>query len=502
MRTAWLGRGLAATVVAAGLLLVLPLRAEAHARILSVYPAPTSTVPGPVAQILLHYNEPIDKDLFRLTVEGDQGTVLAGKPAFKDDETIVAPLRTDAGGVLLVTWVAVGLDAHPVVGQYYFGVRTAADAASLKNDISKAASRVGAFEAGGGAGGLTALIEAARAVEIVLLYAVLGIVFIGALVWQRRRASPAAGPGAAVYAGPALMVPTVPVGRAYRVLLIAGTVSAALMPLLFWLNAERLSELLIGVGIGRIATSSIGVLSGIKIVLWLALVGVVVTMIRRAQEGRALERLPLALAGLALVLAGAFVAGTHVGTGSATPAVVYIPLMMAHILLTAFWAGGLMALLLVVFPGGDPAEIWTVVGRFSRVMTITAGILVATGLLILVRLLANFNALWCTSYGVVAGFKVSTVALALCFGLLNNRMVASHRREEELPTFSRVGRRAGPTIVTLRRAVIAEAVLLLTVLVLAAVLGETQLPPLFNGRALPGDVQNVVEPGLFGSGCQ
>jgi copper transport protein len=497
VRTAWLGRGLAATLVAAGLLLVLPHRAEAHARILSVLPAPASTVPGPVAQMLLHYNEPIDKDLFRLTVEGDRGTELAGKPVFKDDETIVASLRPDATGYLVVTWVAVGLDAHPVVGQYYFAIRPANSRASLG-----AAPVVSAFESGGGAGGLTALIEAARSAEIVLLYAVLGIVFIGALLWQRRRVAPAAGPGAAVYAGPALMVPTVPVGRAYRVLLVAGTLSAALMPLLFWLNAERLSELLIGVGISQIATSSIGVLAGIKAVLWLALVGVVVLIIRRAQDGRSLERLPLALAGLALLLAGAFVAGTHVGTGSATPAGVYIPLMMLHILVTAFWAGGLLALLLVVFPGGDPAEIWTAVSRFSRVMTVTAAIVVGSGLLILIRLLANFNALWCTTYGVVAGFKVSTVALALCFGLVNNRMVAGHRREEELPAYSRAGRRAGPTVMALRRMILVEAALLLTVLVLAAVLGETQLPPLFNGRALPGDVQNVVEPGLFGSGCQ
>jgi copper transport protein len=493
----WLGRGLAATAVAAGLLLVLPHHAAAHARILSVLPAPASTVPGPVAQMLLHYNEPIDKDLFRLTVEGDRGSELAGAPVFQDDQTIAASLRPDASGYMVVTWVAVGLDAHPVVGQYYFGIRSPNSSAALGS-----APRVTAFEAGGGASGLTGLIEAARSVEIVLLYAVLGIVFLGALLWQRRRASPATGPGAAVYAGPALMVPTVPVGRAYRVLLIAGTISAALMPLLFWLNAERLSELLIGVGISRIATSSIGVLTAVKIVLWLALVGVVAMMIRRAQESRSLERLPLVLAGLALALAGAFVAGTHVGTGSATPAAVYIPLMMLHILLTAFWAGGLIALVLVIVPGGDTAEIWTAVSRFSRVMTVTAAILVASGLLILLKLLNNLNALWCTTYGVVAGFKVSTVALALCFGLLNNRMVAAHRREEELPAFSRMGRRAGPTISALRRTLIIEAALLLGVLVLAAVLGETQLPPLFNGRALPGDVQNVVEPGLFGSGCQ
>ncbi len=156
----------------------------------------------------------------------------------------------------------------------------------------------------------------------------------------------------------------------------------------------------------------------------------------------------------------------------------------------------------MVFPGGDPAEIWTAVSRFSRVMTVTAGIVVATGLIILIRLLNNLNALWCTGYGVTAGFKVSAVAIALCIGLLNNRLVAGHRREEELPASARFARRHGPTVATLRRWVLTEAVLLLGVLVLAAVLGETQLPPLFNGRALPGDVQNVVEPGLFGSGCQ
>jgi hypothetical protein len=66
-------------------------------------------------------------------------------------------------------------------------------------------------------------------------------------------------------------------------------------------------------------------------------------------------------------------------------------------------------------------------------------------------------------------------------------------------------RRSGPSIRTLQRVVASEAVLLLGVLVLAAVLGETQLPPLFTGRALPGEAsQNLfgVQPGLFGSGCQ
>ena len=72
------------------------------------------------------------------------------------------------------------------------------------------------------------------------------------------------------------------------------------------------------------------------------------------------------------------------------------------------------------------------------------------------------------------------------------------------PGVRRMTRRAGPSLTTLRRVVLAEATVLLGVLVLAAVLGETQLPPLFNGRALPGDAsQSIlgVSPTLLGSGC-
>src|SRR4029077_18558231 len=101
------------------------------------------------------------------------------------------------------------------------------------------------------------------------------------------------------------------------------------------------------------------------------------------------------------------------------PSWMYIPVMAGHILLTAFWAGGLFALLVLVFPMGDPAYVWAVISRFSRIMTVTAGIMVASGVLILVKLLANFNAVWCTGYGLVAGFKVVAVGLALGGGLLN-----------------------------------------------------------------------------------
>src|SRR5579872_2531759 len=86
-------RGAAAAGAATVLLLAYPLRADAHARITAVLPAPSSTVPGPIRQVLLKYNEPVDRSFFRVTVDADDGSALSGRPIFQDDTTVVAPLR-------------------------------------------------------------------------------------------------------------------------------------------------------------------------------------------------------------------------------------------------------------------------------------------------------------------------------------------------------------------------------------------------------------------------
>ena len=54
-----IGRLAAGAAVAVVLLLAAPLRAEAHARLMGVLPAPSSTVPAPLSQVLLRFNEPI-----------------------------------------------------------------------------------------------------------------------------------------------------------------------------------------------------------------------------------------------------------------------------------------------------------------------------------------------------------------------------------------------------------------------------------------------------------
>ncbi len=506
-RRARLGRIAAGAAVALGLLLAAPLRAEAHARLLGVLPAPSSTVPAPLHQILLQFNEPIDQSLFRATVDTDSGAALSGGPVFQSDRTVLLRLRPGISGVLTVSWLAIGTDAHPVQGQFVVGVRTASDASALAGNLNSAVQRSGSFESGAGSGWLTGAIEAGRSVEIVLLYAALGVLMVGTLaLWQRGRPLPT-GPGASL-AFPRSVVVTPPgaLDRAGRALLVTGVASLVVTPLIFWLEASRITELIPGVGIERILLSTIGAVSVGKAVLWAGLVAVTLVALRRRAEARPVGRLMGLLAVLGAGLVVAFVAGTHAGTGSATPSLVYAPMMAVHVVLGALWAGGLIALLLVVFPSRDAAEIWPAVTRFSRVMTLSLVPLLAAGVLLLLRLLNNLNALWCTTYGLVAGFKVTTVMVALVIGLVNNRFVAANRRDEELPESARrMMRRGAPSIATLQRFVTVEAAILLCVLVLAAVLGETQLPPLFNGRVLPGDAaQDItgVQPGVFGSGCR
>lgn len=497
-------------MVALGLLLVAPLRAEAHARLMSVFPAPSSTVTAPLQQVLLQYNEPIDQSLFRAQVDTDNGSGLSGQPVFQTDRTVLLRLRPGTSGVLTITWLAIGTDAHPVQGQFVVGVRTAGDAGSLAGNLSLAVSRSGSFESGAGSGWLTAAIEAGRAVEIILLYTTIGILIVGLLLlWRRRNAGLPlpAGPGASL-AFPRVSVATPPgaIERAGRALLVTAMLSLVVTPLIFYFEAARITELIPGVGMNRILMSTIGAVSGSELALWAAFFGVTYVSVRRSVEGRPLGRHLIALGVLAGGLSIAFVAGTHAGTGSASPSAVYVPMMLLHVLLGALWAGGLIALLVVVMPTADSAQIWMAVARFSRVMTLSVAPLVAVGVLLLLRLLNNLNALWCTTYGLVAGFKVTLVLVALTVGLVNNRIVASHRRDEELPESARrMMRRSGPSLVTLRRVITIEATILLAVLVLAAILGETQLPPLFNGRVLPGEAAqdlNGVQPGLFGSGCQ
>lgn len=479
--------------------------ASAHPRLVSTDPVPQATVQGPWPKVVVRFNEEMNWPLshFKVTRADNGESVIDGAPTY-NPEAATLPLRPDASGVLLVSWVVVSLDAHPVQGQYTFAVippappppppgqASAAGPSgpspplNLENQLAKAAG-LAKLEGRAGSTGLGWLIRGGRSIEIILLDLVLGILLLRALV---LRPSVAGGPGSA-----RLMDGAPNPRRVFGTLFLAGAASAALMPVLFWLYAKRVTDLVPTSSFGDVLGSSVGRVWLVKAVLWVAFTAASAVAVRRLRPGTRSDGLPLALA---LSVVCAFVLSTH--ARGISPAWVFLPMMWGHVLLTAFWAGGLLALLLVVFPGRDPDRIWPAVGRFSTIMTVTAGLIVASGAVMLLKLAGNWKSMWCTDFGLVAGTKIAMVTVALVIGAVNNRLVAAQRRMCNLPAGSRRGR-AGASVSTLRRIVAIEAVVLCSVLLLSAALGETELPPLFKGRVLPGLAQDSVRPGLFGSGC-
>ena len=478
-------RCLLAGLLSCGLLFTTASPASAHPRLRGVEPTPEATVEAPLHQVTLRFTEALDWKLSRVEVtDADGHPVTDGSPVDQRGAEGHFPIRAGVSGPMLVSWLVVGEDAHPVQGQFVFAVAPPAGSVasgSLDRQLAALSARAGAFQGRAGSTGLGWLIRGGRALEILLLYVVLGLLLLRALVLRPIPAGAGAGGTGTAGWGP----------PPYRTLFLAGAGSLALMPILFSLYANRVTELVEGVSVGGVLSSSLGRVWEMKAVLW-ALFAVASLVALRRRDDRH-EGLLLALA---LSATGAFVLNTH--AQSATPTWLYSGMMWGHVLVTAFWAGGLMAILLVVFPARDPAAVWPALGRFSNIMTVTAGAVVASGLVMLMKLAGNWKSLSCTDFGVVAQFKVAIVAVALVIGAVNNRLVANHRRGAERPSPNRRGR----SVDSLRRIVVAEVVVLTSVLCLSAALGETELPPVLKGRLLPGEIQESVQPGLLSSGCR
>jgi putative copper export protein len=235
-----------------------------------------------------------------------------------------------------------------------------------------------------------------------------------------------------------------------------------------------------------------------KTLLWIGIAAAGIYGLRHYPAGSRQHDLLL----LSLASAAAIAFGFNTHANGLSPGPVWTAMMFGHLMLTAFWAGGLVALLLVVFPTGDPQRIWPAVSRYSNIMTVTLGLIVASGLVMLFRLLSgNIKGMWCSDFGVVAGFKMAVVGVAIIIGAINNRVVAYQKRAIEAP----VNKFRPPrerSIGSLRKLIAVEALVLGSAVLLSGALGETQLPSVFKGHFYPLDLQETVRPGLFGSGCQ
>ena len=136
----------------------------------------------------------------------------------------------------------------------------------------------------------------------------------------------------------------------------------------------------------------------------------------------------------------------------------------AHLSAACLWIGGLVQLVVVVWPLMPEARRVAFLA-FSRLATVCVGVLLLAGIYLSILRLPQLNDLWTTGYGRVLLVKIGLVSLALAWGGLH-KLVA-------VPAVARGGERALPR---LRGSLLGESMVGMAVLLAAAVLVDAKPP--------------------------
>jgi copper transport protein len=134
----------------------------------------------------------------------------------------------------------------------------------------------------------------------------------------------------------------------------------------------------------------------------------------------------------------------------------------AHLSAACLWIGGLLQLVLVVWPLLPGARRSAFLG-FSRLATVCVGVLLLAGTYLSILRLPQLSDLWTTGYGRVLLVKIGLVALALAWGGFH-RLVA-------VPAVER-----GGFLPRLRASLVGESMVAMTVLLVAAILVNAKPP--------------------------
>lgn len=134
-----------------------------------------------------------------------------------------------------------------------------------------------------------------------------------------------------------------------------------------------------------------------------------------------------------------------------------------HLVAGSLWAGGLLALVLAVWPAGPELRRRAFLG-FSRLATVLIGAIVLAGTYLGILRLPELGDLWTTSYGRTLLVKLALVSVALAWGALHHFVVRPRLERGGVPA-------------DLRRSLVGESAVAMAVLLVAAVLVNSAPPP-------------------------
>jgi len=435
-------------------LVLTPVRADAHAELLSTEPAAGEHLATAPDQVVLHFSEAVNlgDDLVRvLDSAGDE--VDAGDPVHLNGErsSVALPLPSLDDGGYVVSWRVISSDGHPVGGAFTFRVGDASAAApgedqALIDDVL-----------GGSGQGDTVLgvvYGVARFAAFAGVIVLVGAIAFVAWLWPAGRDDRRARRIGAVAWWTAL-VATLACIPLYAAYVVGGSLGDALDPSL------------IGDELGHQNGRA-----------WLAraLLLAVIAVVARSKRA---DRWVLSGLGAALLVTISLTG--HAVSGDLVPLAFVTDL--AHLGAVSVWLGGLVVLIgsLLWRESGSRRgddEVATIVGRFSQVAFGAVVVIVVSGAIQGWRQVGSYDALFDTAYGRLLVTKVLLVAgmlVAASFSRawIRNRAVAGARAMALSPGPGAVAAsadRGSASLAVLRRSVAAEVALAVGVLAVTAML--------------------------------
>jgi copper transport protein len=412
----------------AGLALVLPASAWAHATLVRTRPAFAQRVETSPRSVLLRFDQSVEALPNAITVYTSKGHVVSGVTKPNADPRIVSvPVQKLGRGGYTVRWRVTSADSHTVSGVFTFGVRHRAPPATA------------AF----GAAGPGTAEHVVRWLYFLALALVAGGLGFRLLI-ARDPLPPAAE------------------RRFYRLAGLGAVGAIEVGVLAFLLRAEDALRLPFGNflygDLSPLAKMRFGVAF---VAMTLAFVLVSALMFLAWLTDRPVLLWP------AFVVSVVFASGLSLSGHSATDAGhSWLSELAdwAHLAAAALWVGGLVQLAFVVWPLA-PELRRTAFLRFSKLATVLIAVLLSAGIYLSVLRLPRVSDLWTAGYGQVLLVKLGLVSLALLWGAAHHFVVR--------PALER----GAPLFAGMPRSLIGESAVGMAILLVAAVLVESKPPP-------------------------
>jgi copper transport protein len=429
-------RALTTLLAATFLVGAIAAPAHAHTELESSDPADGATLEKIPEYAELVFSEAVEPAELVVEAGGTKLSVLptAGQPATVTvDLGVVKPQKA-----VTLTWQLVGTDGHESEGSLTFRVRAAktGDADAVADDAAAATDATGPPAP-------PALLRpaevTARVVGYLALAILIGGLFFVALLWPA---------GAGERRTRFVLVGAVVAGVAASVAEIAITI---------WRSDGTLT-------LRTALTEDFGRVDAAKVILWVLAAVIVAGMVQGGRDAvRGLAwRVGALVVGTGLIRATSMNAHSSQGSDPAWGEVADL----LHLAGVSAWVGGLVILTIGVLPRGRLDELEVIVPRFSKVAMISVLLIVASGLILVWRLIWPIDGLLSTHYNRVLAVKLGLFVLVMV-------AAAGSKRWVDRNVTGRTAARRISAVRDIRTSVAAETVLVAAVLGAASVLATS-----------------------------